>query len=263
MRYGRLCWFVLCCLVFNSLANYEVSIDTSLGKVVGFRNGSLNVFLGIPFAEPPIGRLRFRPTVPKVPWHPNIHYALKFSPECMQSNLFSNGDDGIGNDEDCLYINIWQPIKAKKNPAKLFPVIVWFYGGAFMHGGSARREYYGNYLSSQGALVVTFNYRVGALGFLVSTSDGLFGNYGLMDQYTALVWIKQNIIHFDGDPNRITLFGESAGAMSIGLHFFQSQSNIPRWNDGDNNEMKTAKKRFGSECLFHAIILQSNPFGYK
>jgi carboxylesterase type B len=216
-------------------------IDTSLGKVLGRRkNKSLNVFLGIPFAEAPIGSLRFRPPRAKSPWYPEIYRALHFGAECLQSELYAGSlDDTVDQpvrDEDCLFLNIWQPVSAQRaaesrlgiktqstQPISLLPVLIWIHGGAFIHGGASRAEYDGSVLARKDVVVVTFNYRMGAFGFLVSTSDGLYGNYGLEDQKLAIQWVVENIERFGGDVNRITLFGESAGAMSVGLHMLDQQ----------------------------------------
>lgn len=244
----------------------DIQVETSLGVVVGKRLGKQNVFLGIPYAEPPVGTLRFRPTVPKASWHPRQLLAREFSPECLQSELFSP-DVYILKDEDCLYLNIWQPVDTRSNQG-LYPVMVWIYGGAFMHGGTTRPEYWGDKLAKKGVIVVSLNYRVGSLGFLVSVSDGLFGNYGLDDQRTALRWIKHNIRAFGGDPNRITLFGESAGAMSIGLHLLDMHTQPTNYTwVKDIKDVATSRKdenrQEQEDPLFHAVIMQSNPIGYK
>ncbi len=133
-----------------------------------------------------------------------------------------------------------------KSSASL-PILFWIYGGAFLHGGTSSPEYVGNRLAARGVIVVSCNYRVGALGFLVSIADGLFGNYGLHDQKLALQWVHDNIHSFGGDPDRITLFGESAGAMSTSLHLL----------DQFGGMYKSHKK------LFQNVIMQSNPLGYK
>eukprot|EP01035_Chromulina_nebulosa_P034094 gene34094-45714_t len=238
-----------------------IIVETSLGRVMGRNVGAVNEFLGIPYAEPPIGKLRFRPTRPKRHWQSKLYNATQFSPECLQSTLFAGESDNRPKDEDCLYLNIWQPVtiarkNTKENNSK-YPVLIWIYGGAFVHGGSSLPEYYGNKLAARGVVVVSFNYRLGALGFLVSTADGLFGNYGLDDQKTAIQWVQDHIASFGGDPDRVTLCGESAGAMSIGLHVLDQQYRMdtPISDAGEN--ILFHKK------LFHAAILQSNPMGYK
>lgn len=174
----------------------DVVVTTSLGKIVGKRDGNVNTFLGIPYAQPPIGRLRFRPPQPTRSWHPSTYLATKFAPECLQSALYSFGtEEDTLRDEDCLYINIWAP--AKKSRANvLSPVMIWIHGGAFMHGSAGKPEYIGNKLATKDVLVVSCNYRLGALGFLVSTADGLYGNYGLNDQKLAMQWVQDHIQNF-------------------------------------------------------------------
>ena len=222
----------------------EFSVDTTLGKVVGRRDEQNTVvYLGIPYAEPPLGKLRFRPPVPKRPWAPRVHYAMNFSNDCLQSALYSTGKFQRTRSEDCLFLNIFRPTRTRMNTP--LPVLFWVYGGAFIQGSASRDEYYASRLAARGVIVVTINYRLGALGFLVSTSDGLFGNYGLDDQKLAMQWVQDNIAAFGGDPARVTLFGESAGAMSIGLHFLDQE------------------RRQRSPTLFQGLILQSNPLGYK
>jgi carboxylesterase type B len=241
----------------------DLVVETRLGKVLGRKDGKVNAYLGIPYAEPPLGRYRFRPTRPKRPWYPAVLKAYEFGPECLQSTLFFDQDESRKRimDEDCLFLNIWQPQKHPVN-GDLWPVMVWIYGGAFIHGGSSQPEYNGKYLAEKGVIVVSLNYRLGALGFLVSVSDGLFGNYGLDDQKTAIQWIRDNIRAFNGDPDRITLFGESAGAMSIGLHLFDQEFSLQQYQQELKSSSSTPPPTRPKQ-LFHSIILQSNPFGYK
>jgi para-nitrobenzyl esterase len=168
-----------------------VIVKTSLGSIKGFKNGTVNSFLGIPFAEPPTGQYRFRPPRPKRPWYPSQYEALNFGPECHQSALYSTSPESeeLPRDEDCLYLNIWQPATTAKVSGP-YPVLLWIYGGAFLHGAASRPEYIGDRLASRGVIVVSCNYRLGALGFLVSVPDGLFGNYGLHDQKVAMQWVQ-------------------------------------------------------------------------
>lgn len=243
-------WLLLICLgftsAFNQSAPYKlVKVTTTLGAIVGKQIDNINYFLGIPFAEPPIGKYRFHPSAPKRPWFPSIYKAFNFSCECLQSSL--HAPENLPRDEDCLYLNIWQPANMQKGV--LLPVMVWIYGGGFLHGSASRPYYWGDKLARREVIVVSLNYRVGALGFLVSTSDGLFGNYGLHDQKLALEWVQDNIRKFQGDSRRVTLFGESAGAMSTALHFLDQQY----------RELRLQPRR----RLFSQIILQSNPMGYK
>lgn len=241
--HGLLPWLVI---LFNYVkCKEEVSISTPLTKFVGTVEDTVIVFKGIPYAEPPIGRLRFQPPRPKRQY-PNPYYAYEYSAECLQSELFTTGHCPTMS-EDCLYLNIWIPSSSK---SKTYPVMVWIYGGAFLQGGANKPLYYGHSLASRGVVVVSFNYRLGALGFLVSTSDGLFGNYGLADQKLALQWVRDNIKYFSGDTNQITLFGESAGAMSIGLQLIDQQH--------------AKSLALGpTSTLFNNVILQSNPLGYR
>jgi carboxylesterase type B len=231
--------FVLARKALSTPAKNLVAVETSNGKLVGRRKGDIVAFLGVPYAEPPIGKYRFRPSVPKRPWYPTERQAFNYSAECLQSALFAG--ESTSNDEDCLYLNIWYPAKPKS--VQPLPVMVWIYGGAFLHGSASRPEYSGHKLAARDVIVVSINYRVGALGFLVSIPDSLFGNYGLHDQKLALQWVQDNIYLFNGDPTHVTVFGESAGAMSTVLHMLD-QHNKPK-------------------LLFNAVILQSNPLGYR
>jgi carboxylesterase type B len=148
--------------------------------------------------------------------------------------------------EDCLYLNVFVPAGQATLRQKL-PVLVWLHGGAFQQGGARRPEYDGRRLAERGTVVVTLNYRLGALGFLVSSVDGLFGNFGLMDQRAALQWVQDNIANFGGDPTNVLLFGESAGAVMTGLHLMMEK-------EGDAAH---------SQRLFHKAIIQSNPLGLQ
>jgi carboxylesterase type B len=241
----------------NDRKKRTVSVDTQLGRIVGFDNDKYtNAFLGIPYAEPPVGNFRYRPPRPKESWAPNAVRATSFSPECLQSSLYSG--EIRPNSEDCLYLNVWTPKSARyqssaRDKGELLPVMIWVYGGAFLHGGANKPEYEGAQLARRGVIIVSLNYRLGALGFLVSTVDGLYGNYGLADQKMAMMWVKQNIMSFGGDPNRVTVFGESAGAMSLGLHIL----------DQHQRQQRQRRMKEPLSSLFQAAILQSNPFGYR
>ena len=238
----------------------EVMVSTALGKVVGLRNGSVDWFMGIPYAEPPINSLRFRPSKPKKPWYPQILEAFRFSPECLQSQSLStsDGNDEKNQNEDCLYLNVWRPTGTTFE-ARL-PVLFWIYGGAFLHGASSRPEYIGDRLAARDVIVVSINYRLGALGFLVSIPDGLYGNYGLHDQKVAMQWVQDHIQDFGGDPDRVTLFGESAGAMSIGLHLLDQHKVVEKHRQ---TRLSFNTRPPPPSMLFQAVILQSNPLGYK
>jgi para-nitrobenzyl esterase len=196
----------------------ELIVKTQQGLVQGKKADDVISFKGIPFALPPVGELRWAPTVPGKSWT-GIKEASNFGSPCMQTENMDADGKVIGS-EDCLTLNIFKPATAKKN----LPVMVFIYGGAFSWGDSSghlgdRNLYDGTYLSSHGdTVVVTFNYRLGAFGFLTHPAlrkNGLSGNYGLMDQITALKWVQQNIASFGGDPSRVMIFGESAGAFSV------------------------------------------------
>jgi len=194
----------------------QVKIDT--GTVEGKASGPVRSFLGIPYAAPPVGELRWKPPAPPAKWR-GIRAATEFGSRCMQGRIYSDmvfRDPGIS--EDCLSLNVWTP--AKNANAKL-PVMVWVYGGGFMAGASSEPRQDGAVLARHGVLVVSMNYRLGIFGFLALTelaaeSDkNAAGNYGLLDQVAALEWVHRNIAAFGGDPGNVTIFGESAGSFSV------------------------------------------------
>jgi len=198
------------------------------GSVQGVQEDGVFVFRGIPYAAPPIGNLRWRSPQPATPWQ-GVRSAASFGPACPQpevSELEGGGDLGKLA-EDCLYLNIWKPAN---HPGKKLPVIVWIHGGGFLVGAGSGPEYPGGKLAQKGVLVVSLNYRLGPLGFLVheeleqESPAGVAGNYGLLDQIAALQWIRKNISAFGGDPDQITLFGESAGAAAISLLMLSPQA---------------------------------------
>ena len=193
-------------------------IHTPAGDIRGEAAGNLNVFKGIPYAEAPVGALRWKAPVPKRPWK-GVREATSFGPACFQpttklNNIYAT--DPYPMSEDCLSLNIWAPRHAKK-----VPVFVWIHGGALWGGTSRDPMYDGARLASRDIIVVSINYRLGVLGWLAhpelsaETPTGLSGNYGLLDQIEALRWVKKNIGAFGGDPNNVTVAGESAGALSV------------------------------------------------
>lgn len=188
-------------------------IKTRSGKVQGYIDKGVNVFRGISYAEPPVGDLRFRPPVEIKPWT-SILETTRFGFCSFQG--YTHLEEWFGKSrvesEDCLTLNIWTPGTDDKKR----PVMFWVHGGAFIVGSSKDPFYDGSFLSRRGDLVVvTINYRLGALGYLYVKGEP--ANNGLLDQITALKWVKENIEFFGGDPNNITVFGESAGAMSVSL----------------------------------------------
>ncbi len=193
-------------------------VATEGGAVQGARVGDLVWFKGIPFAAPPVGDMRWRAPQPAKPWA-GVLRTTDLKPDCA-----SNPDHGTplseptsGKSEDCLYLNIWKPAAAT-GP---LPVLVWIYGGGFNTGGASPAAYDGANLARQGVMLVSFNYRVSQFGFfahpaLAKEQAGKpRGNYGFLDQIAALKWVRRNIAAFGGDPNNVTVFGDSAGGFSI------------------------------------------------
>ena len=193
------------------------AIVTDSGLVEGKTDSSVTVFKGLPFAMPPVGRLRWRAPEPPAAWQ-GVREASTFSPRCPQTGAYPPESPQEPTSEDCLYLNIWVP---NGSPSTPLPVMVWFYGGALENGSASIPLYWGNRLAEHGVIVVSANYRLGALGFLAhpalsrESDMRVSGNYGLLDQIAALQWVQRNIAAFGGDPGRITIFGQSSGAISV------------------------------------------------
>ena len=186
------------------------------GQVQGTAADGLGVFKGIPFAAPPVGELRWRQPQPVKAWT-GVRPVSAFAPGCMQSSFMSMGPSNYS--EDCLYLNVWTPARSA---LEKLPVMVWIYGGGFTAGQTAIPAYDGTSLARKGVIVVSIAYRLGALGFLahpeLSRESGKgSGAYGLADQIAGLRWVKDNIAKFGGDPRNVTIFGESAGGMSVSM----------------------------------------------
>ena len=207
-------------LPLRSLAQADsgLEVKTKLGSLRGKQEGNVRTFLGIPYAAPPVGPLRWREPKPAAKWN-GVRQATVFGPHCMQPPVFA---DMIfrdpGPSEDCLTLNVWTPARDKS--AKL-PVMVWIYGGGYQGGSTSEARQDGAVLATHGVVVVTLNYRLGIFGFFThpaltaESPKKASGNYGLLDQTAALIWVKQNIDAFGGDPSNVTLFGESAGAFAV------------------------------------------------
>lgn len=191
------------------------------GAVVGVQGpDGLTVFKGIPYASPPVRDLRWQPPQGVLPWAGDLP-ADRFAPMCLQqlrakNSIFYTGEEA--SSEDCLYLNVWSTAK----PADRQPVMVFIYGGGWTVGSGSMPLYSGEHLARKGVVVVTFNYRLGGLGFfahpeLTAEGKGTSGNYGLMDMIAALKWVKANIAQFGGDPGSVTLYGQSAGSVAISL----------------------------------------------
>ncbi|HVW06981.1 MAG TPA: carboxylesterase family protein [Bryobacteraceae bacterium] len=188
------------------------------GSVRGTAEGNLHVFRGLPYAAPPAGSMRWKPPVSAAVWQ-GVRDATKFGPACFQpkpraASIYADPPPAMS--EDCLYLNIWTPAAARDTP-----VMVWIHGGSLTGGASSETMYDGAALAKQGLVFVSINYRLGALGYLAlpelsaESPDHVSGNYGLLDQIEALRWVKRNIAAFGGDPNHVTIAGESAGGLSI------------------------------------------------
>ena len=197
-------------------------VRTKYGSVEGNHENGQYVFKGIPFAAAPVGKQRWQSPKPPEPWH-GVRPAFKFGPIAPQNpmlgmEIMADLATTEPQDEDCLYLNIWTP----DTKESLRPVMVWIHGGAFIVGSGSQEMFRGNTLTGRGGIVlVTINYRLGALGFmnLKEITQGRIpasGCEGLLDQIAALEWIRENIEAFGGNPDNITVFGESSGAMSIG-----------------------------------------------
>jgi len=211
-------------------------VHVASGALRGVVAPDHRLFAGIPYAAPPVGPLRLADPQPAPPW-PGVRDASHYGPRCMQS-LGGDLELGRQTDEDCLSLNVWTPAPTA-DPGKPRPVMVWIHGGAFVNGSG--RIYDAQRLAARGdIIVVTINYRLGALGFLAHPAlgpPGHVGNYGLADQQAALRWVRDNIAAFGGDPGRVTVAGESAGGMSVCDHLVAP----------------------GSRGLFAAAIIQSGP----
>ena len=197
-----------------------VRLDTGLVQGVQLDDESgLRVYRGIPYAAPPVGKLRWRPPQPPVSWD-GVRSATEPAPVAHQGPMIAylSGERMPEVSEDCLYLNVWT---AAKEGEGLLPVMVWIHGGGFVGGWGDQRGHDGNSLTAQGVVLVTLNYRLGPLGFLAhpelsaESEQDSSGNYGLLDQIAALEWVQRNIAAFGGDPEQVTIFGESAGGTSV------------------------------------------------
>ncbi|MEO6993110.1 MAG: carboxylesterase family protein, partial [Lacunisphaera sp.] len=229
----RFCWLFLSlslCSLSPALAPAAVEMNASNGfphelNVTGgvirgraLPSGEGTVFKGIPFAQPPVGELRWREPMPVVPWN-GIREATESGPPAAQASFGWNDNFAKASREDCLYLDVWTPAKL---PAERLPVMVWIHGGSNLAGtGGGDPLNQGGVIIRHGVILVLIEYRVGLFGFLAhpeltrESPHHSSGNYGLLDQIAALRWIHDNITKFGGDPNNVTLFGQSAGSMDI------------------------------------------------
>jgi para-nitrobenzyl esterase len=213
-------WAFLLFAPFFIQAQTSPVVRTQSGAVRGITEGDISVFKGIPFAAAPTGEFRWRPPQPVTPWQ-GERDATSFCKDCGQAGYGPGGRQKISANasEDCLALNIWKPEKTTKE-SKL-PVMVWIHGGGFTGGSGASPQNFGNSFAKQGVILVTINYRLGRLGYFAHPAlskenpNEPKGNYGYMDQIAALQWIQNNIESFGGNPKNVTIFGFSAGGVSV------------------------------------------------
>ena len=198
----------------------SLTVKTAQGKARGkiINDGKVKAFMGLPYAAPPVGELRWKAPQPAAKWK-GERDATKYGAHCAQGRVFDDMvfEDG-GESEDCLFLNVYAPADAK-DKSKL-PVMFWIHGGGYAGGASSEPRHNGDFLPTKGVVLVTINYRLGAFGFLATAdlakeANGSAGNYGLLDMVAALQWVKANIKHFGGDPGNVTIFGESAGSFAV------------------------------------------------
>ena len=260
------------------------------GKLQGVLTADLKgiAYKGVPYAEPPVGDLRWRPPQPVAKWK-HILFARDFGPHCIQSGGYADMVfHDPGPSEDCLTLNVWAPVPttakpAPKHPAPL-PVMVWIYGGGFTTGGTSENRQTGEFLAHRGVIVVSMNYRLGVFGFFAhpelaaESFNNASGNYGLMDQTAAIAWVRRNIAAFGGDPANITLFGESAGSFSVsaqiaspiakgliskaigesGAAFYSGGLSFQPRQQAEREDAAWAERAFGSSRLFYLRALTAD-----
>ena len=211
-----------CCFSACTQKGEEVTLQvkTQYGVLEGLEEDGVKKFLGVPFAQAPVGEFRWKAPQPVQPWE-GVREAKAFGADPMQPNIFGDMNfRGSGRSEDCLYLNIWT---TAKTTADALPVLIYFNGGGLMAGSGSEPRYDGSSIAKEGVIGVTANYREGVFGFfahpeLTAASDYKgSGNYGFLDQVAAIKWVKENIAAFGGNPDRITIVGESAGSFSVSL----------------------------------------------
>jgi para-nitrobenzyl esterase len=220
MKNGLKIALILCCWAGPAAAQIDQPVAVDGGRVLGVATGEITEFKGVPFARAPIDDLRWKPPQPVQNWQGTLR-ADSFAPDCPQlgGGAMAAGGSALpsGESEDCLYLNVWT---AAETGDEKRPVMVWIYGGGYRAGSTDLPEYDGAALAREGVVYVSIAYRVGVLGFLAhpelsaESPRNVSGNYGLQDQIAALDWVRRNISSFGGDPDRITIFGQSAGSMS-------------------------------------------------
>lgn len=219
-REARVICILLYVLLLGGMVMGQERVRTASGELEGIFNGETGIrhFRGIPYAEPPVGELRWKAPQAVKSWE-GVRKAEAFGPRCMQRAVFSDMNfRSNGVSEDCLYLNVWSPKGAKKGR---LPVLVYFYGGGYIAGDGSEPRYDGESMARRGMVTVTVNYRLTVFGFFAhpeltkESPHRASGNYGLLDQQAALEWVRRNIGEFGGDPQRVTIAGESAGSISV------------------------------------------------
>lgn len=212
-------WAIFLCqaVAFAAVAGAQNIVTINTGKLRGSTQNGVTAFKGIPYAAPPVGKLRWEPPQPAAHWK-GVRDATHYGHDCMQLLFPSDAaPEGTVPSENCLYVNVWVPA----HHTGPLPVMVWIYGGGWVNGGSSPVEYSGAHFARKGIAFVSFNYRLGRFGFFAfpaltkESKTGLLGNYGYMDQIAALKWVQKNIAAFGGNPHEVTVFGESAGGFSV------------------------------------------------
>ena len=261
-------------------------IQIENGKLLGVLTPDQKViaYKGIPYAQPPLEELRWRPPQPVGKWK-HVLFAQDFGPHCIQSGGYPDMVfHDPGPSEDCLTLNVWAPYDPKPpKKAPLLPVMVWIYGGGFTTGGTSESRQDGQFLAHRGVIVVSMNYRLGIFGFfthpeLTAESPAqASGNYGLMDQAAAIAWVRRNIAAFGGDPANITIFGESAGSMSVSAQMaspiantlfakaigesgseFPGTRGMQTRQQAEQANVAWATRTFGSSKLFYLRMLPTD-----
>lgn len=216
MKKQSIFWLKLLVLALplSGIAQLAAPVKVQQGLVQGAVENGLSVFKGIPFAAPPVGELRWKAPQAPESWE-GVKTVTQFAPA-----PFQGGNPPSGKSEDCLYLNIWSPAKTPKDN---LPVLVWIYGGGFSFGSTSEPVYSGENLAKKGVILVSVAYRVGQMGFLAhpelsaESPNHVSGNYGLLDMIAGLQWIQKNIKAFGGNPDKVTIFGESAGGIAVSM----------------------------------------------
>jgi para-nitrobenzyl esterase len=229
--------------VSDSRINTDTRVQTDSGQVEGFIKDGVAEFLGIPYAAPPVGNLRWRPPEPPEKWRA-VRDARQFGNICLQITTLGPFAGPANANEDCLYLNVYSP-DVHPSSHELLPVLVWIHGGGNVDGGS--NDYDGSKLATQGhVVIVTINYRLGLLGFMshpaIDAEGHLFSDYGILDQQAALGWVKKNVRNFGGDPGNVTLGGQSAGSV-----------------DTEANVISPLAKGLFHRAIFQSVLLEPVP----